>query len=89
MTDKEQFDLRKAEFKARKNKLKMLSFLKRNINRKLRFEIAGLPEEEMETKVADLLAQLRGVEINELKVRRNRFGSKEYSFQPIERKRLW
>jgi hypothetical protein len=89
MTDKEQFDLKKAEFKARKHKLKMLKFLKRDINRKLTFDIAGLPEEEMETKVADLLAQLRGVEINELKVRRNKFNSKEYSFESVQKQRLW
>lgn len=82
MTDKEQFDLNKKAFQTRKHKIKMLKFLKRDINRKLNFEISSLAVEDREEQVANLLSQLEGVEINILKLVRNKYSSKEYKFTP-------
>lgn len=77
MTDKEQFDLVKADKLERRRKLRVLKMLRTNINAKLKFGIS-LNDED---KVANLLAQLSEVDKRELIVRRNKYNSNFYSFE--------
>lgn len=77
MTDKEQFDLVKADKLERRRKLRVLKMLRTNINTKLKFGIS-LNDED---KVANLLAQLSEVDKRELIVRGNKYNSNFYSFE--------
>lgn len=81
-TNKEIFDDLKLKAKTFKNKIKMVNMLKSNINRKLRY--SKLSEEEY----ADTLAKLKDVEINEMRLRRNKFQSKSYEFKPVFKKQF-
>jgi len=81
MTDKEQFDLGKKRLQGIRNKKRLLKFMKKETNRKMFFV-------QSEEEYTNLLAELRAIEINDTKVRRNKYGSKAYEFTPVERKRL-
>jgi hypothetical protein len=82
MTDKEQFDNNKKQTKYRKSKIKMAKFLKADINRKLSF---NNPDEN---ETINLLQQLRSLEIEDTKIRRNKHSSSFYEFTPVDKKNL-
>lgn len=75
MTDKKIFNNLKKERLDRKYKIKMLSFMKADTNRKLVFD--KLEEDER----INLLSELSAIEINILKLRRNKFNSNFYEFK--------
>lgn len=76
MTDKEQFELVKSERLQRKSQLIAVKFLKMELNRKLLF--SQVNEEDR----LEVLSNLRQTELAEIRLRRNRLGSKEYEFIP-------
>lgn len=74
MTSKEIFDNLKKERLDRRRKIKMLNFMKADINMKLKF---GHPDEDT---LVSLLSELKAIEINTFKLQRNRYNSKFYTF---------
>lgn len=83
MTDKEIFDGLKKERKANRRKKRMLAFLKVDTNRKIMVEGRG-----NEDRYVELLSELRAIEINDIKLRRNKFNSSYYEFTPSNKIRL-
>jgi hypothetical protein len=83
MTEKEKYWNGKLAKKKQQTQKKMIISMKKLINMKL--AKAGTNED----KQVELLAELRALEINDLKLRRNKFMSESYSFEPVDRKRLW
>jgi len=81
MTDKQIFDELKAQSKERKRKFKMIKFLKASVNSKLNFTPNLLEDGKVE-----LLQQLHEIELNEMRIRRNKFNSSAYTFKPAYRK---
>jgi hypothetical protein len=84
MTDKEKYQEQKLAKLDRRRKLNSINFLKTDINRKLVFGISTESgfETITEDKRIDLLRQLEALEINEAKIRGNKFNSQFYSFEP-------
>lgn len=80
MTNKQIFDELKQKYKNFQIKKKMTKMLRSNINAKLSFE-----EHTEDEKIA-LLQQLRAIEINDTKLRRNKYQSKHYEFTPVDKK---
>lgn len=82
MTDKEQFDNNKKQVKYRQSKIKMAKFLRADINRKLSFDN---PDEHT---TVNLLQQLRSLEVEDTKIRRNKHSSSFYEFNPVDKKNM-
>lgn len=80
MTNKQIFDELKQKYKNFQTKKKMVKLLRSNINAKLSFE------KNTEDVRLGLLQQLRAIEINDTKLRRNKFDSKFYEFTPVDKK---
>jgi hypothetical protein len=81
MTDKEIFDGLKAGNRKNRSQMRMLKYLQADINRQLLFTHID------EDRRIDLLAQLSGVETNKFKIRRNKFNSSAYEFNPVNRQK--
>jgi hypothetical protein len=80
MTDKEKYQEMKLVKWERRRKLRSIKFLKTEINRKLVFGVStesGFEQVDDEKRI-DLIAQLEALEINEAKIRRNKFNSSFY-----------
>lgn len=82
MTDKEQFGNNKKQTKYRQSKIKMAKFLRADINRKLSFDN---PDEHT---TVNLLQQLRALEVEDTKIRRNKHSSSFYDFQVVDKKNM-
>lgn len=89
MTEKEKYYQGKKDKLGKKKKIKMLNYLKTETNFKL---MTVLPDDE--DKYVNLLSELRAIDENLFKLKRNKYNSSFYEFKsgPIynkqQRKRL-